>query len=168
MSFRSRRAMALRPVKSTKHEITWSNLGQDAATSAVVIDLAIGVEPPDKNLGSEVSIGAKVRTIYFEFHFSAAQTGNVNVIHWIIGKEPFNTNISNPTVYQQTDRRFIFKRGMEMLPANVATVYKRIFVVRIPPKFNRIGDADKIFLKYQASSTQTINACGIAIYKELE
>ncbi len=163
----SRRSLALRPVNSRKHEITWSNLGQDAGSTATVIDLAIGVEPPDKNLGSEVLIGSKVRNIYFEFHFSADSVAAVNVIHWTIGKEPFNTNLSNPNTYQQADRRFIFKRGMEMLPKDVSTVFKRIFVVRIPPKFNRIGDSDKLFFKYQAAITNTINACGIAIYKEL-
>ncbi len=159
------RFTTLRPVHSEKEEITWSNIGQDAGTAAITINLAVGVQPGNKNIANEVPIGSKIRAIYLEFHFSAAQTGNVNVIHWIIGKEPFNTDLSNPNVYYQTDRRFIIKRGMEMLPANVATVFKRIVVVRIPPRMNRIGDDDKIIFKYQASSTQTINACGIAIYK---
>jgi len=128
--------------------------------------LAIGVEPPDKNLASEVSIGSTVGSIYFEFHFSAQVTTNPKVIHWTIGKEPFNSNVSSPSTYNTVDRRFIFKRGMEMLPADQSTVFKRIFVVRIPPRFKRIGDTDKLFLRYICSSTETINACGIAIYKE--
>ncbi len=165
--FRNRRALALRPVNSIKHEITWSNLGQNAS-SVQVIDLAIGVEPPDKNLGSEVAIGATVGSIYFEFHFSAETTTSPKVVHWMIGKEPFGTNLGSPASYQTINRRFIFKRGMEMLPSDQSTVFKRIFVVRIPPKFKRIGDNDKIFLRYVCSSTETINACGFAIYKELK
>ncbi len=58
------------------------------------------------------------------------------------------------------------KRGMEMLPTNVATVFKRIFVVKIPRVYNRVGDTDQYTFQYIASSSQTINACGIAIYKE--
>ncbi len=163
----SRRALALRPVNSIKHEITWSDLAIDAS-AIIVKDIAIGVEPPDKNLATEVAIGSTVRSIYFEFHFSAQTTTNPKVIHWTIGKEPFGTNLGSPSSYNTIDRRFIFKRGMEMLPADKSTVFKRIFVVRIPPRFRRIGDNDKLFLRYISTSAETINACGFAIYKELK
>ncbi len=162
-----RRRNNLRPINSIKHEVTWSDLAIDAS-SAVVKDIAVGVEPPDKNAATEVEIGATVNSIYFEFHFSAQVITNPKVIHWTIGKEPFGTNLSGPSTYEAIDRRFIFKRGMEMLPKDVGTVFKRIFVVRIPPKFRRIGDQDKLFFKYIASSTETVNACGFAIYKELK
>ncbi len=153
--------------KSEKHEITWSNIGQDAGTAAISVNLSKAVQPTVKNAASEVAIGSEMRSIYFEFHFSAAQTGNLNVIHWTVEVIPSGMVVSNPNVYYQTDRRFIIKRGMEMLPASVSTVFKRIFVVRIPKKYRRQSDDQIIRLAYQASSTQTINACGFAIYKEL-
>ncbi len=160
-----RKSLSLRPVNSVKHEVVWSNLGQNAVSPGISIEIIKGVVPANVNLSTEVEIGSTVKWVYIEMHFSAAQTGNVNVIHWAISKEPFGTAISDPATYFQTDRRFILKRGMEMIPVNVATVFKRIFVVRIPPRMRRIGEADKIVLQYTASSTQTINACGFAIYK---
>ncbi len=129
--------------------------------------MANAVDQANKDSATEVEIGSHVKSLYFEFHFSPQQTANANVIHWKISKLPFNTAATIPSLYFQVDRRFIFKRGMEMLPVNVATVFKRIFVVKIPPKFSRMGDGDKIVFEYVASSTQQINACGICIYKEI-
>ncbi len=156
----------LRPIHTNKHENTWSNLGQNASTVQEIV-IASGVDQANKDSATEVEIGSHVKSIYFEFHFSPAQTGNVNVIHWTIRKLPFATTATIPSLYFQVDRRFIFKRGMEMLPTNVSTVFKRIFVVKIPRGASRMGDGDKLVLQYIASSTQTINACGIAIYKEI-
>ncbi len=160
----SRRGFALRPVDSEKKEITWSNLLQDASTTQVIV-LAEGTVPSATNAATEVTIGSTIKWIYFEFHFSPAQTGNANVIHWKVSKLPFGTVATVPSTYNQVDKRFILKRGMEMLPTNVSTVFKRIFVVKIPKRIARIGSADKIVFEYVASSTQQINACGIAIYK---
>ncbi len=157
------------PIQSRKHEITWSNIGQDAATSTIRIVLLKGTEAGaiTDATASEIKSGAKLNWIYFEFHFSAAQTGNVNVIHWNIAFEPVGTATQIANAYQQPQRRFIMKRGMEMLPTNVSTVFKRIFTVAIPKKFQRVGIDDEYTFNYQATSTQTINACGIAICRPL-
>ncbi len=153
------------PVKSDKHEVTWSNLSQNASTVQTVA-LAVGTQSASKDDSTEVETGAHVYGIYFEFHFSAAETGNANVIHWKIEYNPSDKTMSNPNVYYQTDRAYTMKRGMEMLPVNVSTVFKRIFVVKIPRKYSRLVESDTIRFRYIASSTQQINACGIAIYKE--
>ncbi len=152
-------------LKSQKHEITWSNLGQNAST-VVKVPIIKGVVAGSTTADTDAVIGNNVRSVYFEFHFSPAQTGNVNVIHWQFVKEPFSSNISNPNTYNQVDKRFIMKRGMEMLVENVSTVFKRVFVVKIPRVYNRIGDLDQYTFQYIASSAQTINACGFAIWKE--
>ncbi len=154
----------MRPINSDKHEITWSLLGLNPTVNTQIV-LAIGQQPSATNTSSEVTIGAKITSVYLEFHFSAAQTGAVNIIHWQVRKEPFSTTPTAPNTYQQEDRRFIFKRGMEMLPTNVATVFKRIIVVRIPPRFSRMGENDRLIFQFEGSSSQTINACGFAIYK---
>ncbi len=125
-----------------------------------------GTEPGNVTADTEVAIGNRVTSVFFEFHFSAAQTGNVNVVHWAFVKEPFTTDITAPNLYNQKDRRFIMKRGMEMLPVNVATVFKRVLVMKIPRIYHRVGDLDQYTFQYIASSTQTINACGFAVYKE--
>ncbi len=156
------------PIVSQKHENAWSNIGQNAS-SAIKIVIAKATEY--QNLGTatpeEVAIGSRIGVIYLEFHFSAETITNTKVIHWQVVKEPFNTNPTNPILYNQDNKRFIFKRGMEMLPKDVATVFKRIVTVKLPYKSRRMGQNDQITFQYQCSLTETINACGISIFKEV-
>ncbi len=163
MPFRSRNF--LRPIKSDKHEITWSNLSQNA--SAVKnIPLVIPVASADKDTETEVEIGAHIKSIYFEFHFGAETITNAKVIHWKFFIQRAGETISVPSLYYQDDRARISKRGMEMLPKDVSTIFKRIFVVKIPRHLQRVSASTFMTFSYICSSTETINACGIAIYKE--
>ncbi len=114
---------------------------------------------------TEVKSGARVRWIYLEFHFSAETITNTKVIHWNVSFEPIGTATQIANAYQQPSRRFIMKRGMEMLPKDVSTVFKRIVSVKIPYKYQRLGIDDEIVFNYQASLAESINACGIAIYR---
>ncbi len=162
MSFR--RALRNRPVHSEKHETTWSNLVENAST-VKQIDIVNAIETPVAAI--DVSIGDTVKWIYFEFHFSAEVTTSPKVIHWIVQKVPSGVSQMEaiPSTYDSKVKKFIFKRGMEMLPSDQGTVFKRIFVVKIPPRYSRFGDGDQIQFRYICSSTETINACGIAVYK---
>ncbi len=164
MSFRRNRGLSLRPVHSEKKEITWSQLSQNAG-SEVAITLLVSVPPGDVNIANEVPTGATVKGFYIEFQFSAETITNTKIIHWSVVKEPFDSAIANPNVYNDKTKRFVFKRGMEMLPKSVNTVIKRIIFVPMPPKFRRMGEGDRVAFKYIASSSETINACGFAIYK---
>ncbi len=154
------------PGPSRKHELTWSNLSQDASVTQTIV-LAKGTQAADVTdaTGNEVKSGAKITSIFFEFHFSAEVITNAKVIHWQVAFEPFGTSTGVASLYQLVQRRFILKRGMEMLPKDLGTVFKRVLVVKIPPKFQRLGIADEIVFKYISTSTQAINACGIAIYR---
>ncbi len=157
------------PLKKNKHEITWTNLEADFGTAKVTIPLIKGVESANANIASEVVIRSKVIGIYIEMQFSSAlgAAASATVLHWSVTKEPFGTAISNPNLYYQADRRFILKRGMEMIPeANTSTVIKRIFFVKLPNK-GTIGQDDEIVISMQASGTNVMNWCGIAIYKEI-
>ncbi len=152
-------------VKTDKHEIAWSNLAQDAG-AVQSITLSLAVSSADKDTSTEVEIGSRIKSIYFEFHFSANVVTNPKVIHWIIiGVKPGET-IQSPALYYQTSRATIFKRGMEMLPKDLSTVFKRIFVARVPKKFLRQTDNFQLQFRYICTSTEAINACGFAIYKE--
>ncbi len=147
-----------------KIEQTWSNLGQDAGTAKIEINILTTVR--DVETTNQIKIGGHIKWIYFEFHFSAAQTGNTNVVHWLIQKVPNGIaamEIDPISGYNSTNKKYIVKRGMEMLPVNVSTVFKRIFVVKIPRWMQRSADGDIWKFTYHASSTQTLNACGIAI-----
>ncbi len=155
-------------VKTDKHEITWSLLAADFGTATTSILLVDGVEPANKNASTECMVGSHVKSIYIEMNIAAETITNPKVLHWEVLLKPFSASAasSNPSTYYQVARNQIIKRGMEMLPKDVGTVYKRIFVVRIPRKAQRIGLDDQIALVFRASSTETLNVCGFAIYKE--
>ncbi len=163
-----RRNLRLRPVHSDKHEVTWSFLATDLGTAKKTIVLAVGVHPADKDGPTEVGIGAKIFGIYLEFNIAAETITNPKVVHWQIAVRPQSGANSSPNVYYQTDRSFIIKRGMEMLPKDVATVFKRIVFVPIPRVYQRMKDTMDIVFQLQASSTEAINFCGFGIYKEFD
>ncbi len=157
-----RRGLSLRPVKSEKEEITWSNLAQNNSTTTEIV-IAIGTDNP--TTASQVEIGDTVKSVFFEFNIAAETITNPKVLHWLVEKIPSLGTGNDPSIYDAVNKKQILHRGMEMLPKDVATVFKRIFVVKIPPRLRRIGDGDKIVYRYKTSSTETINNCGIAIYK---
>ncbi len=163
MPFRSRLRA---PIKTDKHELTWSNLAADIGTATLVINLAKGVPPADKNAATECEIGARINSIYVEFNVAAETITNPKILHWAVQGGSEGSTKENPTTYYQSNRSFILKRGMEMLPKDVSTVYKRIFVVKIPKKLQRQTADSFIDILFRASSTESINLCGFAIYKE--
>ncbi len=168
----SRRAMSLRPVHSEKRENTWSNLGQDASTTKVIV-LLKAVDSP--SAGTECSIGSHVKWLYVEFNLNGVDnSGTVQVFHWMIYKSP-NNNIgsTDPATYDLSTKRWVIKRGMEMLPeiplGSGGTVQtKRVFTVKLPKSFQRMADNDQIKLTYKSTSASGVNFCGISIFKYLQ
>lgn len=154
------------PVKLDKHEITWSNLAQDAS-SIQTITLAKGVPVGDKDASTECAVGSHVKRIYLEFHFAAEEITVAKVIHWEIISIPTGLTVGSPATYYNASRARIFQRGMEMLPKDVSTVYKRIISVKVPKIYQRMTENSNLVFRYVSTSTTTINACGIAIYKEI-
>ncbi len=128
----------------------------------------MGVQSADKDVADEVETGSHIKSIYFEFHFSAEVITSPKVLHWAVHVRPQNLSAAGntPALYYQNGRNLILKRGMEMLPKSNTTLFKRVFVVRIPRKYQRIAEGDTFNFSYTCSSTETINACGFAIYKE--
>ncbi len=154
-------------VNSQKHENTWSFLQQNASTQqSVDIVKATDRGTIDTANPEEVAIGSKITSIYLEFHFNAETTGATNVVHWKIEIQKAGSAATAANLYNQIDKSFIIKRGMEMLPKNVATVYKRIIVVRIPRHLQRQSAGMLIKFRYISSSADTLNTCGITIFKE--
>ncbi len=152
------------PIKTDKHEVRWSNLQQDASTVKTV-PLVTTVEVGNKNTGIEVAVGSHVRWIYLEFHVSPEVVTVPIVYEWqiIVSR---GQSFGAPNTYYQDQRSFIIKRGMEMLVKDLSNVYKRIIVVKIPRAYQRMKMGSKIDLQYIASSTNAVNSCGFAIYKE--
>ncbi len=167
-----RRSLALRPIHSQKRESTWSNLGENASTVKNVILLSC-VDSPTS--GIQCSVGSHVKWIYIETNLNGVDnSGVVQVFHWMIYKNPSNQfAVQDPTSYDTSVKKWVLKRGMEMLPeipiGSGGTVQtKRIFVIRIPKGMQRMADTDRIILSYKSTSTSGINYCGISIFKYLE
>ncbi len=160
-----RRLRNAAPIQSNKQEITWSNLAQDAGTAKTVV-LAVGVKSADADAVTEVEIGHSVKFLYLEFQFSAETITNTKIIHWLVDCNISGATAGNPIQYYQPDRSFIIQRGMEMLPKSVNTIIKRIVPIRVPRVYQRAKNNWSLRFRYQASLTETINACGICIYKD--
>ncbi len=153
-------------VNSNKHEVTFTQLAQDSSTKQTIA-LSIAVDAADKNNATECSIGSHIKWIFCEFNFSAETITVAKTVHWAIRYIPSGQVASGPNQLFGTDRAYVIKRGMEMLPKDVSTVYKRVFTVKIPRKYVRQTDNGGFVFEYVASSTNTMNACGIFIYKEI-
>ncbi len=150
--------------KTDKHEVTWSNLIEDAATVKEVTLLTV-VQASLKNAATEVMIGSHVRGMYVEFNIGANDASATHIVHWQIMIDKTGQSLTAPNTYYNADRSQVFKRGMEMLPKDVSTQTKRVFYVRLPK--TRMKEGDAIKFRYISSSSATQNLCGFAIYKEL-
>ncbi len=160
MPFSRRRR--LMPIKSEKEEISFTNLGTNAS-AVQTINIANATDSP--TTAGQVEIGDTINWVFFELNFSAEDITNTKIIHWCIWKNPQASLSLSPSSYDTTSKRWILKRGMEMVPKDVNTIIKRIGVVLLPKGFRRMADSDAIQLKYVASSAETINVCGIFIFK---
>ncbi len=157
----------IRPViVSNKHEVTFSHLAQDSSSTQSV-PLSLGVDAANKDNSTEVGIGSRISWIFCEFNMSAETITVVKTVHWVIRYIPSGQVSSGPNQLFGTDRAYVIKRGMEMLPKDTSTVFKRVFVVKIPRKYQRQTDNGSFVFEYVASSTNTMNACGVFVYKEI-
>ncbi len=128
------------------------------------------------SLAVDVDVGSTIKGFYVEFNLNGVDnSGAVQVFHWAIMKAPAGDPSFDvdPSTYNTTKKRFIFKRGMEMLPqiplGSGGTVQtKRVFFVALPPRFRRMGDADQVKLLYKSTSSSGVNFCAIVLYKEFK
>ncbi len=163
--------MSLRPVVSLKHEGTWSFLGQNASTIQT-ISLIVAQESPV--IAVDVDIGSIIKSVFVEFNLNGVDnSGTAQIFHWAIMKVPAGLPIPAANTYQSDQKKFILKRGMEMLPeiplGSGGTVQtKRVFVVKLPPRLRRFDDGDQLVLTYISTSASGINFCGINIFKEFK
>ncbi len=163
MPFRRNRGT---PPNIEKHEITFTDLAKDASTDQSVT-LVQAVDASTKSAAIDVLVGSRVTRLYMELNFAAQTITNPKVLHWLVFKAPFGTTIGATNLYNQVSKRFVIQRGMEMLPKDVGTVFKRILSIKIPKRYQRMGDNDFLVFKYIVTSAETVNVCGFFIYKEI-
>ncbi len=154
------------PVKTDKHEQTFTQLAQDSSTTQN-INIYTGVDVGAKVGATDCAVGSHVRWVYCEVNFSAETLTVPKTVHWTVRIVVPGQVASTPTQFYANDRSFVLKRGMEMLPKDTGTVYKRIFVVKIPRIYQRVKQGQVLEFEYVSSSANTMNACGIFIFKEI-
>ncbi len=164
MPFRNR----FRPiVKTEKHEIVHSFLAGDASSQQNVT-LGTGVTVGNKTGPTDTAIGSHVRSIFFELNVSALTITNPKIVHWTVSFNPTGAgSVPSPATYDTSSKSRIIHRGMEMLPKDASTVFKRVFVVRVPKKYQRQVEGRSMMFNYIATSAELINLCFFAIYKEI-
>ncbi len=150
--------------KRDKHEVTYTALAENAGSQKNV-PLLIVVPVADKDTSTECSVGSHVNGIYCEINIAAQTTTNPKTVHWTVEMFRLGETLANSNTYYQPSRSRVLKRGLEMLPSDQSTVYKRMFFVALPK--GRLQDNINVNFRYIASSTETINTCGFFIYKEL-
>ncbi len=147
-------------LKTKKIETTVTLLATDiSATQELTLVSAVN----DPTGDTDVNIGSKIRWVYIEFNFAQEAITNPIKLEWQVTKNPGNLITMNPQLYSQSYRKFIFKRGMEMIPKDLSTVFKRIITVRIPPRYRRMDEADQLQFQFRTSAAQLTNFCCFAI-----
>ncbi len=157
-----RRALSLRPVKSEKQEVTFSNLGTAGAT---VQHIAVVTATDGPTTAGEVNVGDTVKWINVEVNISPEQVTETKVFHWIIWKKLSTLTNLIPSTYDDSNKRLIIRRGMEMLVKDVNFVVKRMFPIVLPKSYRRFGEGQQLFFSYVTSSANTVNTCGFFVYK---
>ncbi len=152
-------------IKTDKHEVTWSHLQQDSSAIQNVV-IVTGVAPSGKNTATECVTGNHVQNIYFEFNVSPDTVTVPAIVHWRIAMRRTGQTLSSPALYYQDDRAQTMKRGMEMLGQSKGIEIKRIISLAIPRVYQRVREDSDIVFSYISSSSQVMNLCGFAIYKE--
>ncbi len=167
-----RRAQYLRPIHTEKMEITWSLLGLNASGVQSVL-ISIAKKAPT---GTEIHTGSHIKWLYIEMNLNGVDnSGTAQIFHWLIQHVPKDDASlrQNPSTYDSLAKSLILKRGMEMLPEipldSGGTVQtKRIFVVKIPKRYQRRAEDDAFRLQFISTSASLINFCGFSIFKEVQ
>ncbi len=150
------------PLITEKLEQTFTELSQDASATRTVAIITAVRDPAND---TQFSPGSQLPWIFFELNFAAETITAAKTVHWQILKVPAGLALTSAALFGEAYKKFILKRGMEMLPKDVATVYKRVGVVRIPPRLRRFDEGDTLLFRYISSSSNTMNACGFFIGK---
>jgi len=160
-----------RPINSVKHIIDSS--GQLAVGLESVTDVVNTVNARSViTVPNEVENGATVGSIFVSIYVLGSSGSTSGLIDWYIWKKPGDAiqagTVPTPgnTGVSQL-RRFIFheEKGLSATQDGTPMVFKG--VIRIPPRFRRMGQQDKIQIVI-LSSEEIMDFCVKAIYKSFK
>ncbi len=178
MSFRNRRALALRPINSLKHIVDTS--GRAIAGAQNTTDIAIQNDLPSTTSVNQVHTGSAVKAIFLNIQVRGVIAyGGVPRIYFILFKNPGN-QVPAPAldaVGISPKRKWVLHQEMIMvddvgLAATNPTSFPRTMfkgVIKIPKRYQRMGDADKLSFVIGNAAGEATGAtdwCLQSIYRE--
>ncbi len=159
----------MRPVVHTRKHYTQVSLSTLTAGNAVTFDIIDSVAVANKNAPDEVTEGAIVSAVYFEFWLTtddaAAGTAIVTVEKIPAGAaDPTTTNMAALDTYPNKKNVFYTTMGLTNPELGVAIPIVKSWI-RIPKSKRRFGLGDKFVITFFAQ-TGTMRICGFNTYKE--
>jgi len=163
------RRMSLRPVNSTKNIVDVSGvLAIGSTTSVNLVDAVQSLSDPPQP--SQVQKASTVSSIYLSV-FVLGNSGSASgLVDWYVWKDAGGSNQASPDTPTAGNtnasnlKRFIFheEKGLAATQDGTPMVFKG--VIRIPPRFRRMGQNDIIQLRL-LSPVADMQFCVKAIYK---
>lgn len=168
---RTRRAFALRPVDSTKNIVQFE--GSIATATVLVTNLTLGVNPTgideaDAAKTYYVEDGASLKAITMGLRITDS-VGGTNKCVICLRRNP-NGQYGAPTVAQMNSlgsqpwKNDIFQ-CLQAKPSSQSGPGMMFFGITIPKRFHKVHRNDIWELIISNSGANTMDVCGIAIYK---
>ncbi len=156
-------------IHSTKHIVQYP-FDQIATGTKQLITLIDSVNSASANLATEVEEGAEIRAIYVELWLQNSAGDAEQIV--VIEKTP---NQAGPT-FAQMAALFTYPNKKNILfthqglGSNDGTGNPQVIHrgwIKIPKGKQRFGLGDKLIMSIANISSNNLNRCGVAIYKEL-
>ncbi len=161
----------LHPVNTIKHVI-------DRQIGVILnvrdaIDLVQGDENPVLANDIEVVTGSHVKSLFLNVQVAASSTAALANIYMMVYGNPGSNiasgSIPNANVVGTSDfKKMVFHQEMIMTEKNTTAFPRTLFrgVIRVPRKFQRIGQNDRIAVQFFAPGVN-YDLCFQCIYKEI-
>ncbi len=159
-----------RPIHSIKNVVDAS--GGTTGGTISTVPLAVAVRSLSSPVSpTEVTIGSTVSSIFVSVYILGTTGGSSGLVDWYLWKTPgqTTTGVSIPDPGNtgiKSLRRFVFheEKGLAATQDGTPMVFKG--VIRIPPRFRRMGEDDAIQLKLLTETGFDAQFCVKAIYKQ--
>ncbi len=159
------------PINSIKHVIDVSG-GTTGGTQSA-IELIQATRNPELTSPTNVNVGSTVGSIFISVFVLGTTGGSSGLVDWFFWKNAGNVfavaNIPDPgNTGINSLRRFIFheEKGLAATQDGTPMVFKG--VIKIPPRFRRMGENDKLEIRLLTETGFDAQFCVKAIYKEYQ
>ncbi len=157
------------PIHSTKHYVQYP-IDQIIGGTREVIVLVNAVESTVANAATEVEEGSIIKAVFIELWLQ--NQGNLSEMIVTVSKDPDAqtgpTFAEHASLFTYTNKKNILftSQGLSANDAVSGPVAVLRHWIKIPKSKQRFGLGDRLDLNISNVSSQDLNRCGIAVYKE--